>query len=196
MIIKLILKQDGGLTLRSHRETCGIQHLRPRQLSGNSTTVGATVGILGDPHPGLICCVFFVQRCFFDCRKVNSLAIDGGCRQRRLPHATFSHVQSLHSTHDMCAWLKFELRPQNIHSSTRHVSPCASQHTEDHHKFSLTYISCVTVVLSPKPDLLSTHPVTHCKDPRQDGTSAEYQPLTAHPGCCRRCATMCRRSCC
>ena len=53
MIIKLILKQDGGLALRSHRETCGIQQLRPRQLSGNSTTIGAKVGILGDPHPGL-----------------------------------------------------------------------------------------------------------------------------------------------
>ena len=53
MIIKLILKQDGGLTLRSHVETCGIQHLRLRQLSGNSTTIGAKVGILGDPHPGL-----------------------------------------------------------------------------------------------------------------------------------------------
>ena len=53
MIIKSILEQDGGLTVRSHKETCGIQHLRPRQLSGNSTTIGAKVGILGDSHPGL-----------------------------------------------------------------------------------------------------------------------------------------------
>ena len=30
---------------------------------------------------------------------------------------------------------------------------------------------------SPTPDLLSTHPFTHCKDPRQGGTSTEYQPL-------------------
>ena len=51
MIIKLILKQDGGLALRSHRETCGIQHLRLRQLSGNSTPIGAKGGIVGDPHP-------------------------------------------------------------------------------------------------------------------------------------------------
>ena len=42
-------------------------------------------------------------------------------------------------------------------SSTRHVSPCASQHTEHQHKFSHIYISCVTV------DLLSTHPLPTAK---------------------------------
>ena len=31
---------------------------------------------------------------------------------------------------------------------------------------------------SPTPGLLSHASITHCKDPRQDGTSAEYQPLT------------------
>ena len=42
MIIESILEQDGGLILRSHRETCrGIQHIHPRQLSGNSTTIGS-----------------------------------------------------------------------------------------------------------------------------------------------------------
>ena len=41
-------KQDGGPILRSHRETCGIQHLRLHQLNGNSTTIGSRtkVGIL------------------------------------------------------------------------------------------------------------------------------------------------------
>ena len=55
IIIKSILEQDGGLILRSHRETCGIQHLRLHQLNGNSTTIGSRtkVGFLGDPHPGL-----------------------------------------------------------------------------------------------------------------------------------------------
>ena len=45
--------QTGGLILRSHRETFGIQHLRLHQLNGNSTTIGSRtkVGILGDPHP-------------------------------------------------------------------------------------------------------------------------------------------------
>ena len=55
-------KQDGGPILRSHRETCrGIQHTRPRQLSGNSTTIGSRTkdGILGDPHPGLNSSDFF-----------------------------------------------------------------------------------------------------------------------------------------
>ena len=33
---------------------------------------------------------------------------------------------------------------------------------------------------SPTPDLLSTHPFTDCKDPRQDDISTEYQNLTGH----------------
>ena len=52
----------------------------------------------------------------------------------------------------MCAWLK-EIEGSSLicvtkigHSSTRHVSSCASQHTEHQHKFSLTYVSCVTFV--------------------------------------------------
>ena len=32
------------------------------------------------------------------------------CRQIHLPHATFSHAQSLHSTDDMCAWRKIVLQ--------------------------------------------------------------------------------------
>ena len=36
--------------------------------------------------------------------------------------------------------------PKIGHSSTRHVSPCASQYTEHQHKFSLTNLSCVTFV--------------------------------------------------
>ena len=64
-----------------------------------------------------------------------------------LPHATFSHEQSLHSTDDMCAWLKFELRPKRGFSSTRHVSLCASQ--------------VLNSSTSPTPDLLFTHPFTH-----------------------------------
>ena len=44
------------------------------------------------------------------------------------------------------ACIKFELCPKTGHSSTRHVSFCASQHTEHQHKFSPNYISCVTFV--------------------------------------------------
>ena len=31
---------------------------------------------------------------------------------------------------------------------------------------------------SPNPDLLSTYPITHCEDPRQDGTSTEFHSST------------------
>ena len=56
---------------------------------------------------------FFVQGCSLRLPEIlSSLAIDWVCRQMHLPHATFSHEQSLHSTDDMCAWLKFELRPK------------------------------------------------------------------------------------
>ena len=54
------------LTLRSHRESCGIQHLRLHQLNGNST-IGSRikVGILGDPHPGLNSSDFFNSEMLF-----------------------------------------------------------------------------------------------------------------------------------
>ena len=54
------------------------------------------------------------------------------------------------------AQVKFELCARIGQSSTRHVSLCASQHTEHQHKFSLTYISCFTVVLFSEP-----RPVAH-----------------------------------
>ena len=116
---------------------------------------------------------------------MNSLAIDGRCRQIHLPHATFSHVQSLHRSRSANArvhWLKFELcLPKIGHSSTRHVSPCASQHTEHQHKFSLSPTSPVLLSSSsPNPDLLSAHPFIHCEDPRQDGTSTEFHSSTGY----------------
>ena len=60
------------LIFRSHKETCrGIQHIRPRQLSGNSTTIRSRtkVGILGDSHPGLNRSVFLFRDAFFACWK-------------------------------------------------------------------------------------------------------------------------------
>ena len=108
MIIKSTPKQDGDPTLRSHGKTCrGIQHIRHRQLSGSSTTIGSRtkVGILGDPHPGLNSSDLLVQRCFFRLLESDFPGNRRGCRQVHLPHATFSHVQSLrrsHNTDDMC----------------------------------------------------------------------------------------------
>ena len=45
---------------------------------------------------------------------------------------------------------------QNFHTSTRHVSPCASQYTEHKHKFSPNYLSSVTDVIFSEP-----RPVVH-----------------------------------
>ena len=41
--------------VKSHRETCRVQHLRLRQHTGNTMTIGSRikVGIPGEPHPGL-----------------------------------------------------------------------------------------------------------------------------------------------
>ena len=97
---------------------------------------------------------FLVQRCCFSlARNLNSLAIVGECRQIHLPHATFSHAQAWYSTDNTCSLaqgssLSFTRRG---HSSTRHVSSCASRYTEHQHKFSPTNISCVTFVLFSEP---------------------------------------------
>ena len=106
MIIKSILEQDGGLTLRGHGETHGNQHLRPRQLSGNSTTIGAKVGILSEPHLGQNSSVFFffVQSCSLRLPEIlSSLAIDWGCVDRctyRTPHF---HMNSHCTVQTTCA---------------------------------------------------------------------------------------------
>ena len=77
--MKSMPKQDGEPILRSHGETCrGIQHIRPRQISGSNTMIGSRtkVGILGDPHPGLNSSDFFFVQRLFACRNVKSLAVD------------------------------------------------------------------------------------------------------------------------
>ena len=133
-IIKSMPKHDGGPILQqSHMETChGIQHSRPRQLSESSTTIGSRtkVGILGD-HPGLNSSDFLVQRCFFACRKVNSLAIEGSV-DRCTPHF---HMYRSQSTDDMCALLK---GPEG--SSLSCVSP----------KRSFSHASCFTLRLTAR----------------------------------------------
>ena len=67
------------------------------------------------------------------------------CGQIHLPHATFSHVQSLHKSHSTNAcvhWFKSELCSQNHVLSMRHVSPSAAHDTEHLHKFSLPPLLC------------------------------------------------------
>ena len=106
------------------------------------------------------------------------------CRQIHLPHATFSHVQSLHKSHstdDMCTLAQDKLCDEKhsfIHAS---CLTFAARDTDHFSTFSLSLSSTSPVLLSsssPNPDLLSTHPLIHCKDPRQDGTSTEFRSST------------------
>ena len=97
---------------------------------------------------------------FFACGKVNSLAVDGGCRQIHLPHAIFSHVQSLHRSHstdDMCAWLK--LSSLSWVSKIGQSFPASCFHSTLN--TSTSSLSPTSPVLpsssSPNPDLLSTY---------------------------------------
>ena len=177
IIIKSMPKQDGGPVLRSHRETCrGIQHIRPRQLSGNSTTIGnrTKVGILGDPHPGLNSSDFFSSEMPF------SLAGNwipwqstGGVDRYtcRTPHFHMYSHSTNHTAQMTCVHgSSLSCVPKIGHSSTRHVSPCFSQYIKHQHKFSLIYISCVTVVLFSEP-----RPVVHASSyPQWRSTAGWY----------------------
>ena len=76
-----------------------------------------------------------------------------------------------------------ELGAKIGHSSTHHVSSCASQphSTLNTSTSSLSPASPVFLSSSsPNPDLLSTHPLIHCEDPRQDGTSTEFHSSTGY----------------
>ena len=104
------------------------------------------------------------------------------CGQIHPPHATFSHAQSLHSTDDMRAWLQLSslsCAPKTLTSSTHYGSLilCCTRHWALPHDLFLPPLLCCFRP-PPTPGLLSTHPSIHCGDPRQDGTSAEYQLLT------------------
>ena len=109
---------------------------------------------------------------------------EGKCTQIHLPHATFSHAQSLHRSHskdDMCAWLKFELRHHN--RSSTHAS-CFTLHLTAHWTPAQVLSLLTSLVLlsssSLNPDLLSTHPLIDCQDPRRDGTSTEFHSSTCY----------------
>ena len=86
------------------------------------------------------------------CREVNSLAIDGKCRQIHLPHATFSHVQSLHRSHstdDMCTLAQAHVVRRKlpfIHASC--LILCCSRHLAlPHLLFLLTLLCCCRLLL-------------------------------------------------
>ena len=83
-------------------DTCMMFCAEGYQVVSNDTS---TLTCACDRRDNSLCLFFGVN--FSDCFSLTY------CRPIHLPHATFSHVQSLyrsHSTDDMCAWLKFELR--------------------------------------------------------------------------------------
>ena len=100
--------------------------------------------------------VFFVQRCFFACWKVNSLAIDGVCRQtpasRHIFTCTVTPQITQHRWHVCVAQGAERLNLSCVakigQSSTRHISPFAlSPHsTMNTSTNSLSHPSPVTVV--------------------------------------------------
>ena len=77
--------------------------------------------ICGIQHPGLNSSDWKSSEMLFRLPEIwIPLATHGEVDRKHLPHATVTHAQSLHSTDDMCASLKFELPPQNgsfIHAS-------------------------------------------------------------------------------
>ena len=94
-------------------------------------------------------------------RNLNSLAIERECRQIHLPHAIFSHAQSLHSTDDMCAWLKVLY---NLKSEL-----CAKNHSFIH---ASCLVPCCTKTLKTSTSSLSlTYPVLH------SSTSPDSRPV-------------------
>ena len=121
-------KQDGGRALRSHKETCrGIEHVRPRQISGK-------VGIVGDPPPKLNNCEFLnSEMLFFSIFRLPESEFSGDRYTCRTPHCRMYRHSTDHTAQMTCLlWLKFELRPQKrsvIHAScftlrlTEHGTP-------------------------------------------------------------------------
>ena len=101
-----------------------------------------------------------------------------------LPHATFSLAQSLHSTDDMYAWLKGLKGLRRIVCQKTCTHPRVLFHLAPHSTLntSTSSLSLTSPVLlsssSPNRDLLSTHPLIHNEDPRQDGTSTEFHSST------------------
>ena len=101
---------------------------------------------------------------FVACRESEFPGNRRGCGQVHLPHATFTHVQSLHRTHstDMCTMAEGAGRRKGFlcahigPSSTRHVCSFVARDTEHFLTFSFFYLSCVVVVFFSEP-----RPVVH-----------------------------------
>ena len=96
----------------------------------------------------------------------------------RTPHFHMYSHSTDHTTQMTCAQrLREFLRVKTGHSSTRHGSSLLHA-TMSTSSPSLSSTSLVLLSSSSRnSDLLSTYPILHCEDPRQDGTSTEDQLL-------------------
>ena len=112
---------------------------------------------------------------FFDCRKSEFPGNRRRCRQIytcRTPHFTVTphHTAQMTCVHwrkgFLCA--KISLYPRVMVHPLLHATLSTSSST------SPVLLSSS----SPNPDLLSTYPIIHCEDPRQDGTSTEFHSYT------------------
>ena len=104
----------------------------------------------------------------FPCTHVHTQL--GGFHNCTPTHATFSHVQSLHHTAQTSCAPRTSLHPRVMSHPLLHTSSPSLSST------SLVLLSSS----SPNADLLSTCPIIHCEDPRQDGTSTEYPSSTGY----------------
>ena len=182
--IKSMPKQVREPILRSHGETCrGIQHIRPRQLSGSSTTIGSPTkaGILGDPHPVLSSSDFLVQRCLLflslagkwitwqstvsvwtdtpAARQIFTCTVTPQITQHRDEYNVLQELEG--SRRFLCA-------EKNILSSTRHVCTlCCTRHSAlPHLLFLLPLLCCCRLLLRTQtccPRIQLSTAKIHCR---------------------------------
>ena len=89
----------------------------------------------------------------------------------------YSHCTD-HTAQMPCVhWLKTSCAPKKTFLHPRVMSHPMLHATLSTSSPSLSPASLVLQSSSsPNPDLLSTYPIVHCEDPRQDGTSTEHTP--------------------
>ena len=186
-IMKSMPKQDGRPILRSHRETVAEFNTFVLVKSVGATRwleVEQKLEFLAILILDWTAVIFFVQRLFFACRKVTSMAVDRWV-DRFTCHTPHFHMHS-HSTVQMTCvhWLKGPESSRRVVLRETFLHPRVMSHFWCTRTLSTSFpsLSSTSPVLmspsSPKPDLLSTYPIIHCEDARQDGTSTSFHSCT------------------
>ena len=156
------------------------------ELSGSCTTIGSRtkVGILGGPHPGLNSCDFLSSEMpFFSLagkwiplQLVQTLSTETPAARHTFT-CTVTPQVTQHRWHVYICSRRVVRRKTSHHP--RVMSLPLLHATLSTFSPSLSSASCVVVFFS-NPDLLSTYPIIHCEDPRQDGTATEDHSSTGH----------------